>query len=245
VNVAMASPKIVAPKKLIEVALPLEAINTEAARSKRKAPAGYPTTLHCWWAQRPLAAARGVLFAQLVNDPSWKYSETELKKPQIKSAITRKRNELFKLIAEMVTWDNVVNEPLLKRARAEVVSSWRETCEANKAHPDAARLFDPNRLPIYCDPFAGGGSLPLEAQRLGLRVRASDLNPVAVLINKALVEIPPRFSNRVPNGPISTDEKQLRKTSAQDWNGARGLAEADGCEMPQQRRSGRCIRRSR
>lgn len=219
----MASPRIVAPKKLIEVALPLDAINLEAARSKRKAPAGYPTSLHCWWAQRPLAAARAVIFAQLVNDPSWKYSPDELKKPQIKSAITRKRNELFKLIGELIQWANVLNESVLKRARAEIVASWKETCEANRDHPSHATLFNPSRLPALSDPFSGGGSIPLEAQRLGLEAHAADLNPVAVMINKALIEIPPRFSGRPPVGPSIA--KQTKAKGIEDWSNAKGLAE--------------------
>src|SRR5688572_18005868 len=180
----MTAEKIIAPKKLIEVALPLVEINKAAAREK-SIRHGHPSTLHLWWARRPLAAARAVLFAQLVNDPSWKYSEEELKKPQVRSAITRRRNELFKLITELVQWENTTNERVLERARAEIRASWRETCEANKDHPEAASLFDPKKLPAFHDPFAGGGAIPLEAQRLGLEAHASDLNPVAVLINKA------------------------------------------------------------
>jgi putative DNA methylase len=207
------------------VALPLDAINAESARSKRKAPAGYPTTVHCWFAQRPVAAARAILFAQLVNDPSWKYSPEDLKKPQIRSAITRRRNELFKLIGELVLWENVLNESVLERARAEIRVSWKETCEANREHPEAALMFDPSRIPSLADPFAGGASIPLEAQRLGLHAHATDLNPVAVLINKALVDIPPRFSNRAPIAPISKSEKQTRAKATETWSAANGLAE--------------------
>ena len=215
---------IVAPKKLIEVALPLDEINKACAREK-SIRHGHPSTLHLWWARRPLAAARAVLFAQLVNDPSWKYSDDDLKRAQIKSAITRKRNELFKLITELVQWENTNNEEVLGRARKEIRSSWRETCEANKAHPDAATLFDPEKLPAFHDPFAGGGTIPLEAQRLGLEAYASDLNPVAVLINKAMIEIPPRFAKRVPVGPLPKDDKQTKAKGVEDWSGARGLAE--------------------
>lgn len=220
----MAEHPIIAPKKLIEVALPLDEVN-KACRREKSIRHGHPSTLHLWWARRPLAAARAVLFAQLVNDPSWKYSDEELKKPQIKSAITKKRNELFRLITELVQWENTTNEDVLSRARAEIRASWRETCEANKDHPEAATLFDPEKLPAFHDPFAGGGSIPLEAQRLGLEAHASDLNPVAVLINKAMIEIPPKFAGRAPVGPIPEGEKQTKAKATEDWSGAKGLAE--------------------
>src|SRR5271154_4811988 len=107
--------EVISPKKLIEVALPLDAINAAAIREKSISH-GHPSTLHLWWARRPLAAARAVLFAQLVNDPSWKYNEEELKKPQIKSVVTRKRNELYTLIAELVQWESTTNDEVLRRA---------------------------------------------------------------------------------------------------------------------------------
>lgn len=220
----MAEHPVIAPKKLIEVALPLDEINKAAAREK-SIRHGHPSTLHLWWARRPLAAARAVLFAQLVNDPSWKYSEAELKKPQVKSAITKKRNELFRLITDLVQWENTTNEDVLSRARAEIRASWRETCEANKKHPDAAKLFDPENLPPFHDPFAGGGTIPLEAQRLGLEAHATDLNPVAVLINKAMIEIPARFKEVPPCGPIPKAEHQTSARAVEDWSGAKGLAE--------------------
>lgn len=216
--------KIVAPKKLIEVALPLDEINKAAAREK-SIRHGHPSTLHIWWARRPLAAARAVLFAQLVNDPSWKYSVEEMKKPQVKSAITRKRNELFRLITELVQWANSTNQDVLSRARAEIRASWKETCEANKNHPDAKTLFNPEVLPSFHDPFAGGGAIPLEAQRLGLEVYATDLNPVAVLINRAMIEIPPKFAGRPPVGPLPKAQKQTKAKAIEDWSGAKGLAE--------------------
>lgn len=212
--------KIVAPKKLIEVALPLDDINKAAAREK-SIRHGHPSTIHLWWARRPLAAARAVLFAQLVNDPSWKYSNEELKKPQVKSAITRKRNELFRLITELVQWENTTNQDVISRARAEIRASWKETCEANKTHPNAKSLFDSEKIPAFHDPFAGGGTIPLEAQRLGLQVFATDLNPVAVLINKALIEIPPKFIDRPPVAPPLVGG-QVESSS---WTGAAGLAE--------------------
>jgi putative DNA methylase len=217
---------IIAPKKLIEVALPLDDINKASAREK-SIRHGHPSTLHLWWARRPLAAARAVLFAQMVNDPSWKYSDEEQKKPQVRSAITRKRNELFKLITELVQWESTTKEEVLSRARAAIRESWRETCEANTDHPDpeVRKLFDPEKLPPFHDPFAGGGSIPLEAQRLGLEAHATDLNPVAVLINKAMIEIPPKFAGRPPVGPLPAGEKQTKVKQAEDWSGARGLAE--------------------
>jgi putative DNA methylase len=215
---------VIAPKKLIEVALPLDNINAACAREK-SIRHGHPSTLHLWWARRPLAAARAVLFAQLVNDPSWKYTDEELKKPQVKGAITKKRSELFALISELVLWENTNSEPVLARARKEIRASWLETCAANKDHPEAKTLFDPKSLPAFHDPFAGGGAIPLEAQRLGLEAHASDLNPVAVLINKAMIEIPPKFAGRAPVGPVPKSEKQTKVKAADDWSGARGLAE--------------------
>lgn len=214
--------KIKTPKKLIEVALPLDAINEEAALRKRKAPGGYPTTLHKWWAQRPVAAARAVIFAQMVNDPGYqqgggfKYGVN-----QEKAEIERER--LFKIIEDLVQWENTNNEEVLARARAEIVRSWRETCDLNKGHPQAAELFNPDKLPAFHDPFAGSGAIPLEAQRLGIESFASDLNPVAVTINKAMIEIPSRFAGQQPVGPELQAGKQ--KKLVEDWSGMRGLAE--------------------
>lgn len=212
---------IVSPKKLIEVALPLEEINKAAAREK-SIRHGHPSTLHLWWARRPLAAARAVLFAQLVNDPSWKYSEEELKRPAIKGAITKRRRDLFRLLADLVRWESSTDADILSRARREIAASWRETCEANADHPDAERLFDPRKIPEFHDPFAGGGAIPLEAQRLGLPTFASDLNPVAVLINKAMVEFPPRFVDQPPIGPIPVGSQLANATQ---WLGTKGLGE--------------------
>lgn len=217
----MSAATIKTPKKLIEVALPLDAINVAAAREK-SIRHGHPSTLHLWWARRPLAAARAVIFAQMVNDPGYqqgggfKYGVNKEK-----AAIERER--LFKIIEDLVQWENTNNEEVLARARAEIVRSWRETCELNKGHPQAAELFNPDKLPAFHDPFAGGGALPLEAQRLGLESYASDLNPVAVTINKAMIEIPPRFAGRKPVGPKLPSEKQ--SSLHEDWSGARGLAE--------------------
>lgn len=183
-------------KKLIEVALPLDAINAESAREKsiRK---GHPSTLHLWWARRPLAAARAVLFASLVDDPSSHPEDFPDEESQEKE-----RLRLFRIIEDITKWENTQNHDVIEIARAEI-----------------RRNTGPG-LPTVVEPFAGGGSIPLSAQFLGLDVRASDLNPVAVLITKALVELPPKFSGQHPIGP--TEDHRLHQT---DWPGASGLAE--------------------
>ncbi|AVD87166.1 DUF1156 domain-containing protein [Pseudomonas sp. SWI44] len=213
------------PKKLIEVALPLDAINVAAAREK-SIRHGHPSTLHLWWARRPLAAARAVIFAQMVNDPGY---ERHLGRGVNKEKAAAERERLFKIIEELVQWENTNNEEVLGRARAEIWKSWRETCELNKSHPLAAELFNPEKLPGFHDPFAGGGALPLEAQRLGLESYASDLNPVAVTINKAMIEIPPKFAGRAPVGQEIAGDKGSKKRATrdafEDWSGAKGLAE--------------------
>ena len=208
-------PNIKSPKKLIEVALPLDDINRAAAREK-SIRHGHPSTLHLWWARRPLAAARAVIFAQMVNDPGGERGWTSTK---TKEQAAKEREELFDIIRDLVKWENTNNEEVLERAREAIRKSWRETCELNRGQPG----FDPDKLPAFHDPFAGGGALPLEAQRLGLESYASDLNPVAVMINKAMIEIPPKFAGRPPVGPIPEGEKQLQWN--EDWSGARGLAE--------------------
>lgn len=206
---------IKSPKKLIEVALPLDDINEAAAREK-SIRHGHPSTLHLWWARRPLAAARAVLFAQMVNDPG---GERGYYAGKTRAQADAEREKLFQIIRDLVKWENTNNEEVLERARAEIRRSWRETCALNKGQPG----FDPEKLPAFHDPFAGGGAIPLEAQRLGLESYASDLNPVAVLINKAMIEIPPKFAGRKPVGPIPAGEKQQKMH--EDWSGARGLAE--------------------
>lgn len=213
--------KINSPKKLIEVALPLDAINAAAAREK-SIRHGHPSTLHLWWARRPLAAARAVIFAQMVNDPGYQQGGG-FRYGVNKEKAHIERERLFKIIEDLVQWENTNNEEVLERARAEIRRSWREVCELNKDHPQAAELFNPDKLPAFHDPFAGGGALPLEAQRLGLESYASDLNPVAVTINKAMIEIPPRFAGRAPVGPRVPGDKQGKLS--EDWSGAKGLAE--------------------
>ncbi len=180
-------------KKLIEVALPLDAINKESAREK-SIRHGHPSTLHLWWARRPLAACRAVLFASLVDDPSNDMPEEEAKV---------ERDRLFGILEELVKWENSNDEGVLGRARAEIMRS-------TGGNP-----------PPVLDPFCGGGSIPLEAQRLGLEAHGSDLNPVAVLITKALIEIPPKFAGMPPVNPESRD----KIGNEGNWRGAQGLAE--------------------
>ena len=209
-------PAAVAKKKLIEVSLPLDAINAASSREK-SIRHGHPSTLHLWWARRPLAAARAVLFAQLVDDPSGRPDLFPDEESQ-----DRERQRLFGIIERLVQWENTTNEALLEDARREIRASWRRTCDDNRDHPRAADLFDPDRLPAFHDPFAGGGAIPLEAQRLGLEAHASDLNPVAVLINKAMIEIPPKFAGQAPVHPEAGPETRLAE---REWRGALGLAE--------------------
>src|SRR5215831_4346468 len=184
-------------QKLIEVALPLEAINKASARVK-SIRYGHPSTLHLWWARRPLAACRAVLFASLVDDPSAHPEQFPTEEAQ-----EAERQRLFRLIEELVQWENSNNERVLQAARAEILKS-----------------TDGQPPPVY-DPFCGGGSIPLEAQRLGLEAHASDLNPVPVLITKALIEIPPQFAGKPPVNPTSRGKLGLSGS----WQGAAGLAE--------------------
>ena len=183
-------------KKLIEVALPLEAINTASAREK-SIRHGHPSTLHLWWARRPLAAARAVIWSSLVDDPS---SHPEMFPTEEAQAAERER--LFRILEQLVLWENSNNEDMLNAAKAEIMKS-------TNGNP-----------PALLDPFAGGGAIPLEAQRLGLEAHASDLNPVAVMINKAMIEIPPKFAGMRPVNP----EARARMGSIAP-KGAAGLAE--------------------
>ncbi len=208
--------QVVTRKKLIEVSLPLDAINAASAREK-SIRHGHPSTLHLWWSRKPLATARAVLFAQLVDDPSSRPEMFPTEEDQ-----TQERQRLFGIMEELVKWENNTNEAVLEEAREEILKSWRRTCEDNKGHPDAAELFNPDKLPAFHDPFAGGGSIPLEAQRLGLESHASELNPVAVLINKAMIEIPAKFAGRPP---INPETRQGKGSTGSGWRGAAGLAE--------------------
>lgn len=196
-------------RKLIEVSIPLEAINEQSAREK-SIRHGHPSTLHLWWARRPLAAARSVLFAQLVDDPSSRedeYREAALSQgvpvddvdEWVDNHVASERARLHQLMTDISDWDNLGDEALWGRAREEILKSTN------------------GKPPPIVDPFAGGGSIPLEAQRLGLEAHASDLNPVAVLINRAMIEIPPKFADQRPVHPSA----ESRIT----WSGAHGLAE--------------------
>ncbi|WP_129675883.1 DUF1156 domain-containing protein [Candidatus Chloroploca sp. Khr17] len=273
-------------KKLIEVALPLEKINLASAREK-SIRHGHPSTLHLWWARRPLAAARAVIFAQMVDDPSG-YPEEVLRDPVKRAqaqqtlveqhaawairqrafeavpvpgeraalnpgqaptleecAADNERQRLFRLIEQLVLWENTTNEDVLQQARDEIWKSWRRTCAAERQEIEKRKeeieerererllaLFNPDKLPAFHDPFAGGGALPLEAQRLGLESYASDLNPVAVLINKAMIEIPPKFAGMPPvnpgvrgQGPGARGQSEPMHGMERQWLGAQGLAE--------------------
>ncbi|MEI6646848.1 MAG: DUF1156 domain-containing protein [bacterium] len=220
----MSNYPIKSPRKLIEVALPLDAINEACAYEKMPGIGAHPRGIHLWWARRPLAAARAVIFAQMVNDPGTNIGRG-FKYGMNKKDAARERERLFKIIEDLVKWENSTNEEVLEPARAEIRRSWREVCELNKEHPQAAELFDPDKLPAFHDPFAGGGAIPLEAQRLGLEAYASDLNPVAVLINKAMIEIPPKFAGRAPVGADPELRKGRKLAITRSWPSATGLAE--------------------
>jgi putative DNA methylase len=195
-------------KKLIEVALPLEAINVASAREK-SIRHGHPSTLHLWWARRPLAACRAVIFTSLVDDPDDPNAPPEfvaacrkLRKGANALVEDTPRMRLFDFIELLVQWESTTDEDVLETARELILLS-----------------TDGNPPPLL-DPFAGGGSIPLEAQRLGLEAHASDLNPVAVMINKALIEIPPRFANQPPVNPRDRE----KFGGGEGWRGAHGLA---------------------
>ncbi|MCA0453856.1 MAG: DUF1156 domain-containing protein [Chloroflexi bacterium] len=200
-------------KKLIEVALPLEAINVASAREK-SIRHGHPSTLHLWWARRPLAAARAVIFTSLVDDPdspdalpAFVEACKQLPKGANAAVEDTPRMRLFDFIERLVTWEATTDEAILTTARELIMI-------ATEGNP-----------PPLLDPFAGGGSIPLEAQRLGLEAHASDLNPVAVMINKAQIEIPPRFANMPPINPDAR-AAMFGKNAKSDaeWRGANGLA---------------------
>lgn len=200
-------------KKLIEVALPLEAINLASAREK-SIRHGHPSTLHLWWARRPLAAARAVIFTSLVDDPdspdalpAFVEACKQLPKGANAAVEDTPRMRLFDFIERLVTWEATTDEAILTTARELIMI-------ATEGNP-----------PPLLDPFAGGGSIPLEAQRLGLEAHASDLNPVAVMINKAQIEIPPRFANMPPVNPRDRAKMFGKDANADSsWKGAAGLA---------------------
>ena len=200
-------------KKLIEVSLPLEAINRASVREK-SIRHGHPSTLHLWWARRPLAACRAVLFAQLVDDPESWPEEFPTEEDQ-----TRERARLHRVIAEMVPWEATNDEHILNRARYEIARSLaRGRGEPPpRDEPETVLSWLAEHAPPVCDPFCGGGSIPLEAQRLGLRAHGSDLNPVAVLVSKATCEIPPKFAGL----PLVNPERDPHMA----WKGAQGLAQ--------------------
>ena len=204
-----------AKKKLIEVALPLEAINKACAYEKMPGIGPHPRGLHQWWARRPLAAARAVIFAQMVDDPSAHPDLFPTDKAQAKE-----RQRLYRILEELILWENSTNEAVIQAARDEIWQSWRYTCAENADYPAASELFNRYKLPSFHDPFSGGGALPLEAKRLGLESYASDLNPVAVLINKAMIEIPAIFADRPPVNPEARQTAGLKT-----WKGAQGIAE--------------------
>ncbi|BCO51210.1 hypothetical protein MINTM003_16510 [Mycobacterium paraintracellulare] len=184
-------------RKLIEVGIPLKVINEQSAHEKSVPRKGHPATMHLWWARRPLAAARGLLFAQLVDDPS-----SHPEKFQTPEAVAAERARLHGIIERLVVWENSNDKGLLAEAHQEILNS-------TDGSP-----------PAILDPFAGGGTIPLEAQRLGLEARASDLNPVAVLINKALIEVPPKFAGQPPVSPDVAHDQLTHP-----WPRATGLAE--------------------
>ena len=248
-------------KKLIEVSIPLRAISEESSRRKRKAPSGYPTTFHKWWAQRPLAACRAVLFSSLVDDPDSDPRYQDLGDTG-KCLAAEKRARLHRLVEDLILWENSGDELVINAARAEIArciasrkietgefaadatvppepvepvgpvdnlprfegdppqSYTFDQVERMTCMPSQVNHFLATQAPPVLDPFCGGGSIPLEAQRLGLRAVGSDLNPVAVLITKALIEIPPKFAGQPPVHP-----GQSKKLLNREWKGAEGLAE--------------------
>ncbi len=186
-------------RKLIEVALPLDAISKASARD-RYIQSGHPNKMHLWWSRKPLSAARAVLWASFVDDPSAhrdRFPTQEMREEE--------RRRLFAILEQLVVWENSNNAQVLDDARAEIEKS----CDGG--------------LPNVVDPFCGGGAIPLEARRLGLPAYGGDLNPVAVLVSKGLVEIPPRFAGLPPVNP-----EALQHLGTGIWDRAQGLAEDIG-----------------
>lgn len=217
-------------KKLIEVNIPLQAINVESAKDASLTH-GHPSTLHRYWARRPLAACRAVIFASMVDDPSECKDEFPTESEQ-----NAERNRLHNIIKRLVVWQNSNDENLLKDARYEIAFSVARNNgedlvdfrEKFADDPKSVLKYLRDHCPAVYDPFCGGGSIPLEAQRLGLRARASDLNPLPVLLNKAMIELPPKFHNQ---NPVNPDADPLgmftgtgRRRTRLPWKGAAGLA---------------------
>jgi putative DNA methylase len=219
-------------KKLIEVSMPLEAINQESAREK-SIRHGHPSTLHLWWARRPLAACRAVLFASLVDDPSAHPDKFPTEEEQ--QAERQRLHDLIgkietvgnkQVVRGLVSWDDIKTDetgtsPIIEAAQKEIARclAWENNHEP-PTKPEAVRKYLEKYAPPVYDPFCGGGSIPLEAQRLGIEAHGSDLNPVAVLITKALIEIPPKFKDQPPVNPEARKTKDINQ-----WKGAQGLAE--------------------
>ena len=216
-------------RKLIEVDLPLDEINKESAREK-SIRHGHPSTLHLWWARRPLAACRAVIFASLVDDPESCTEEFPTEEAQ-----RAERDRLHGIITRLVKWEstdesNPEARDLLAEARYEIARSVARTRgETAPTEPADVLRYLRDKAKLIYDPFCGGGSIPLEAQRLGLRAVGSDLNPVAVLITKALIELPPKFRNRPPVNPEADRAGMTvgkgRKKRRVPWRGAAGLAD--------------------
>ena len=211
-------------KKLIEVDLPLDEINAAASREK-SIRHGHPSTMHMWWSRKPLAACRAVIFASIVDDPSSWPEEFPSEEAQ-----QAERERLHELIKQLVVWENTNKQELINEARYEIARSVaRPRGQTAPTEPTAVlEYLRDEALPIY-DPFAGGGSIPLEAQRLGLRAIASDLNPIATLINKAQIELPTMFANQPPVNPdadpLGMTIGKGKKAVHSPWRGAAGLAD--------------------
>ena len=217
-------------KKLIEVNIPLQSINQEGAREKTIWQ-GHPSSLHRYWARRPLAACRAVIFASMVDDPSECRDEFPTEAEQ-----NAERERLHTIIERLVVWQNSNDENLLASARCEIAIAVARnngenptTCRTQfENDPEAVLTYLRDHCPAVYDPFCGGGSIPLEAQRLGLRTRASDLNPLPVLINKAMIELPPKFHNQKPINPDADPMGMFTGTGKSrtraPWKGAAGLA---------------------
>lgn len=234
-------------KRLAEVDFPIAAVSAHSAREK-SIRHGHPSTLHLWWARRPLAACRSMLMALLLPDPWDPNCPEEFKQVARRVLLEfpgrpsrwdndldpkhgRKADEalrhaiLHEFIADFANWDNASNPAYLKTARALVKA----------AHGEEA--------PLVVDPFAGGGSIPLEALRIGCDAFASDLNPVACLINKVLLEDIPRHGpklaeelRRVGAEIKKEAERELAEFYPPDPDGARPIAylwaRTVRCEQP-------------